>query len=324
MKVLITGANGFIGSHLIELLQTSGYDVRCLVRSKSPEHAVEGVEYLHGDICKPETLAPAVEGVEIIFHLAGATKARNLEGYLRVNENGTKHLLETAVRHAPNLRRFLLVSSLAAAGPSADGRPLTEDLPPRPISHYGLSKLRAEQAAWGYADRLPVTVVRPPAVYGPRERDIYVYFRQVRRGLLLRPSGGERYLSVIHVKDLVAGLLLAASSDRSHGQTYYLANPEPVAWGELGRLIARSLNAHPLAVSVPVWLVEAISLVAEAVSRVVGRPALLSRDKVREMKQRYWVCDPSKAVRELDFSVQVPLEEGIQETADWYRRHGWL
>lgn len=324
MKALVTGANGFIGTHLVEVLRLSGWEVRCLVHRSASELQTLNVDCVFGDVCQPETLPAAVEQTEVVFHLAGVTKAANLRGYLEVNEQGTAHLLEAAARHAPQLRRFVLVSSLAAAGPSPDGRPLTEEDPPRPISAYGLSKLRAEEAAHRYADRLPITIVRPPAVYGPRERDLLVYFRQVQRGLLLQPPGSDRYLSIIYVADLNRGILRAASSKHAVGQTYFLSNREPVTWRQLGALIAESLGARPLSITVPMPLVEAAGLLADAVTWITRRPLVLSRDKVQEMKQRYWVCDPSKAERELGFRAEIPLEEGIKETADWYRRNGWL
>ncbi len=324
MKVLVTGAAGFIGSHLTARLLSSGLGVRCLVHTRALPEGIAGVEYVQGNLLEPDSLAPAVDRVDVIYHLAGATKARTLADYLRINEHGTRHLLEAAARHTPDLQRFLLVSSLAAAGPSADGHLLSEEEEPKPVSSYGISKLRAEEVVWHYGERLPVTVVRPPAVYGPRERDLFVYFRQVHRGVLLHPTGGDRYLSLIHVEDLVRGLVAAVSSDRSRGRVYYLSNPEPVTWRHLGNLIAESFGVRPWSINVPVWLVDAVSYASEAYARISGRPALLSRDKVREMKQRYWVCDPSRAKQELNFSTGVELEQGIRETAQWYLDNGWL
>ena len=329
--VLVTGANGFIGSHLVEGLLARGERVRCLVRPTSDlrylqpllrHETGDQVEWAYGDVNDPPSLRAACAGVRAVCHLAGVTKARDGDTYRRVNAEGTRHLLEACLAVAPHLERFVLFSSLAAAGPSPDGHPLDETAPPHPISFYGQSKLQAEAYVQEYEARLPVVILRPAPVYGPRDRDIYVYFKMAHRGLALVLP--DRRTSLIHVADLVELSWLALTKEQAIGQTYFAADGQTYEWTYLARVIAAALNRRPLYITVPDALLSGLALLIRPLERFARRPLLLNTQKIREMQEHYWVCDVSKARRELGFIPRVPLEQGVRETARWYRKQGWL
>src|SRR5581483_8675949 len=202
-RALVTGASGFIGRHLAEHLLREGVRVRVLVRDARRWRGPR-TEMAVGDLADRAALRNAVRGVDRVYHVAGLTKARREADYFTVNHLGTVHLLQACLEVNPALRRFVLVSSQAAAGPVWAGRPVTEHDPPRPVSAYGWSKLRAEQAALACSPLLPITIVRPPVVYGPRDRDTLLVFRAARFGLVPR-LGPLACLSIVHVDDLVRG-----------------------------------------------------------------------------------------------------------------------
>lgn len=323
---LVTGATGFIGSAVAQKLLEHGFRVKCLVRTTSNRQwlAHLPVEYVIGDLFADAALTQALADVTHIFHLAGLTRARQRQEYFRANGAGTANLLRVISHAASGLLRFVYVSSQAAAGPSLDDRPVTEDDPPRPVSVYGESKLAGERACIEMRNSVPWTIVRPPAVYGPRERDIFAYFRQVNRGLRLQLGAGERWVSIVHVDDLARGILAAAQRPHAIGETYFIANPEPCEWSALGEMIARAVGRTTWRVVVPEWMAPLLAAASEGLAALTRKPALLSFDKIRELRQRQWICSPEKIRRQLGFQCEIALKEGMARTAAWYRQHGWL
>ena len=332
MKAYVTGGTGFIGSHLVEHLVDHGYHVTCLTRktsnlrwlnhlltAKSPQ-----VELVTGDLHDSDVLAQHVRDADLVFHLAGLTKAPDTATYDRVNAEGTKHLIEACLGAQATLDRFVYCSSLAAVGPSCDATPNTEDVTPQPLTDYGSSKLKGELIVREYADQLPITIIRPPAVYGPRDADIFLFFQTINRGVMPILGDADKLLSLVHVKDLVRGIYVAAVSERAIGETYFLTDGDIHTWRGVERVIADTLEKRPFKVKVPFFLLDFVSIFTEAAAKVTRQTPTLNRQKVRDLKQRFWICDSTKAQKELGYRPIYSLQKGMQETADWYRANGWL
>lgn len=237
MKVLVTGASGFIGSHLTESLVRKGYDVRCLVRPTSNLRWLKGlkVELFYGSLEDPFSLRDIIQDVEVVFHVAGVIKSPNASEYFRINAEGTKNLLDAIVRLSPPLRCFVQFSSLAASGPGTDSRPRTESDPCMPITPYGISKLSAEHVVLRYASsyQIPFIIIRPPAVFGPRDMETLYFFKQARQGRIPVIGRGDKYFSLIYVRDLVEGAIRTALSSETLNRVYFLSHPEPMTWSRM-------------------------------------------------------------------------------------------
>jgi nucleoside-diphosphate-sugar epimerase len=282
------------------------------------------VELCYGDLATGAGLREALGGVETVFHVAGVTKASSIREYYRGNALATQNLLRACVESGGERRRFVHVSSLAAVGPSPDAGLLREDAEPRPLTHYGKSKLEAERAVRESRLAPNAVIVRPPVVYGPRDTDVYQVLRPIAKGFMLRIGRAESFFSFIYVKDLAEALVAAARSPQATGGTFFAANPEPVSWTEFGALAGSILGRKVRTVSVPATAAYALGWMAELASRMRGKPGILSREKVREAGCRHWVCDAGKARQELGFSTPHSLREGLNETLVWYKNAGWL
>ncbi len=319
----MTGATGFVGSHVAECLVASGVRVRCLVRrSSSRKYLPTAAETVIGDLATGEGLASAVEGAGTIYHVAGVTKAASEEAYVAGNLGATRNLL-AACEAAPALpHRFVHVSSLAAVGPSPDGTPLDEDAAPHPLTWYGRSKLAAEAAVRSSRLSARAIILRPPVVYGPRDTDVFEVFRAVARGIMLLIGRGESWFSYVHVKDLAEAICAAGRLEEPTAGTYFIANPQPASWTELGRVSARIMGRGVRFVRVPAGA--AYAWCAEMGAWLRGKPGILSRQKIIEARHRYWTCDPSRSSRDLGFRAAHSLEAGIAETLAWYKEAGWL
>ena len=332
MKAFVTGSTGFIGSHLVEFLVSQGYHVTCLVRKTSDlrwlKHLLHSesvpIELVAADIGDYYTLAQLVQGTNLVFHLAGLTKAPDTATYERVNVQGTENLIEACLQTNARLNRFVYCSSLAAFGPCPTATPMTEDASPQPLTDYGRSKLKGEIVTNEYANRLPITIIRPPAVYGPRDTDIFLYFQLVNKGLMPILGDEERLLSLVHVKDLVAGIYAAAVSKSAMGEAYFLTDGKLHSWMDVGNTIAYALKKCPFKIQVPYVLLDLIAICTETVARMTRQTPTLNRQKMRELKQRFWICDSTKAQQQIGYTPAYPLKKGIQETAAWYLESRWL
>ncbi len=332
MKAYVTGGTGFIGSHLVERLVDHGYHVTCLIRQTSNlrwlNHLLaaqsQQIQMVMGDLHDIDALTSHVRDADLVFHLAGLTKAPDAATYDRVNAGGTEHLIEACLGAQPNLNRFVYCSSLAAVGPSRNATPNTEDVIPQPLTDYGSSKLKGEMIVREYANRLPITIIRPPAVYGPRDADIFLFFQIINRGVMPILGDADKLLSLVHVKDLVAGIYTAAVSERAIGETYFLTDGDIHTWLGIERVIADALGKRPFKVKVPLFLLDFISIFTEAAAKIMSQAPTLNRQRVRDLKQRFWICDSTKAQKELGYRPIYCLKKGIKETADWYRANGWF
>ncbi len=336
-RALVTGASGFIGPHLVDRLRYAGYEVRCLVRHGSVLDRLRPFDpqFVHGDVMDPESLAPAVEGMDVVFHLAGVTKALRYEEFHRVNADGTG-ALAAACAACPTPPTLVVVSSLAAAGPSPGDRPHRESDPSSPVSKYGRSKLAGERAAAQWAHRVPITIVRPAIVFGDGDALTLEMFRPINRyGLHLVPTLANFRYSLIHAEELVMLLLLAAERGQRmtlHSQDspettgiYFAAMDDRPTYGELGRQIGKALGKRRVIVlRLPKPISWTIGSTMEVVARLRGLPSIVNLDKIREASAGDWTCSNELAREQLGFQPQVPLAERLRQTAEWYRKSGWL
>ena len=331
-RIFVTGANGFIGSHVIEYLLQRGNEVIGIIRTSSDVRSLSALlesygDRLHlvvGDLRDRGTLESALDDVEFVYHLGAVLMATSEEEFRDTNVTGTRNLLEAvANRRSAGFQRFLFVSAQAAAGPSPDGRSIDESLPPRPVSSYGKSKTDAEAIVNQFSDRVPVTIVRPVAVYGEREQDISGgTFPMVKAGLAPKLGFVSKTASLVYVGDVVKGMIAAAESPRSLGKTYFLSDPNPYPQHEVVRAIADAMGKRlRIPVIVPHLLLVIVAVVAEWTHQFTRRRPMLTRDKVRELRQRWWAATPAAAAHDLGWSSQVSLRTGMaRAVADWDRR----
>lgn len=319
--VLITGASGFIGRRLRDALLDRGADVVALRRARSPEpDRGRSVAIDYGEV---DGLAEVIraEGPTHVFHVAGATKGVTYEDFARANVMPTENLLEAA-RRGPGLERFVLVSSLAAWGPSSPEAPHTEASPPQPVEHYGRSKLAAEQAV--EASGVPYTILRPGGVYGPGDVDYFELFRSAHRGFNLYFGNRARWMSVIYVDDLVELVLSAATHPAAENRGYFAADGVPVTWEGFQSQVVEAADRKVRDLDVPEAFVGLAAWGGELLSRLDGKPRLANRQKATMGRQAAWTGTIDAARRDLGFVPQVSQSEGIRRTMAWYREHGWL
>ncbi len=326
MRALVTGGTGFIGSHLVESLLERGFHVRCLVRKTSDLKWLRDlpIDLVHGDCIDKDSLGGAVKGVDLVFHVAGVTKAIREKTYFEINAFGTENLIHACLEHNTHLEGFIYVSSQAAAGPCRHGGRKEESDLCEPVSPYGRSKRMGEELALAHSHELPLLILRPCAVYGPRDKDIYAFFKLLAKGIKPCLSGRDRHISLCYVGDIVRGILLAAEDQQPSGEIFFLSDGHDYRLEEIGDIIARAMEVTPFCVRVPEWMLFGVASVSQYLSKLTGKPALLNRAKVEEMVQGNWVCDITKAQTLLGFAPRIPLTQGAKLTFEWYRKEKWL
>jgi nucleoside-diphosphate-sugar epimerase len=322
VQALVTGAGGFLGRALVRRLAAGGARVRALVRSPAEGLEGAGAEVVRGDAADPAALAAAVEGCEVVFHLAGIRRATDPAEFLRVNAGSTRAALEACLAAAPRLRRFVLAGSAAAGGPSRE--PRREDEPLAPVEPYGASKAEAERIALAYAHRLPVTVLRPPRIMGPGDRENLFFFRLARAGLAVRLGGPPRPLSWIDVDDCARGFALAAERPEAAGEVFHLASPEPTDATEIMEAVGRALGVKTRRVTVPAPALRAAAAASALVTRLGGPRLPLDPKLAAQLLAPGWRVDPAKARDRLGFEAATPLAASLAEAVRWYRERGLL
>lgn len=326
MKVLVTGGTGFIGSHLVERLIHEGHQVCCVAKDRLNSVFLEslGIEIVLGDLNNGMDLETILDGVECIYHLAGVTRARLNKEYYEGNYLTTKNFIHVCARSCNRLKRFVYVSSQAAAGPSLDGRPITEEGPYHPVSHYGKSKMLAEKEVLRYSDKMPVTIVRPSAVYGPRDQELLQYILLIKKSLQLLIGFRKKWLNLVYVDDLVSGLLLAGERLQAVGESFFIGSEFSCTTEEMGRTIASTLNCRPIRIRIPHLAVFSIAAISENISKLTGKKIFFNLQKAKESVQTSWIFSIEKAKTRLGFSPRFSLSEGIKKTYLWYSKNGWL
>lgn len=326
MKALITGGTGFIGSHLTEALTQKGVRVRCLLRKTSDLRWLKGLplEFVHGDCNDKASLKKAVKGVDWVFHLAGVTRAIKEGDYFEVNGLGTENLVHACLENNPHLQKFIYVSSQAAAGPNRNRLIKKESDSCEPISFYGRSKCMGETSVLAHAHEVPVLILRPSTVYGPRDKDLFVFFKCLSRRINPRPFDSNQHLSLCYVEDVVQGILLAVESHTKSGEIFFLSDGNDYRMEEIGDVVAQAMGITAFRIRIPKQILLGIARFSEYISKVIEKPLLLNMDKAEEMIQENWVCDITNANTLLGFEPRVPLAEGARLTFEWYKKEGWL
>jgi len=325
MKVLVTGASGFLGSHIAEQLAGQRHGLRLLLRKTSSRRFLSGFAYeeASGDITDSHTLPSAVEGVDVVVHAAGLVKARSEAEFQAVNAGGTANLVRAA--ESASVKRFVYVSSLAAHGPSPDGEPRPLEAPPNPVSAYGRSKLAGEDAVRASDLASRAVIFRPPVIYGPRDPSLVPFFRLARLRLAPLLMGGYNRISIVYATDAARAICRATTAEADVDGKVYSADDGSVhTWRDLLAAIEEALGRRGLRLSTPRWAFTAAAIASEAFGFGTRRAVSLTRDKVHEMAQRHWVCSSQGLRRNLGWAPSIGITEGVKLTADWYRRERWI
>jgi len=337
-KFLVTGASGFVGGHLVEALNRGGHQIRCLVRASSDVQLLKSqdIELINGELDCRDTLVRAVDGMDYVVHLAGRTNALDLDQLLKVNRDGTYYLAQACAAQstAPVL---VICSSIAASGPTWHGRCRLESDVPQPVSNYGISKRAAECAALLFADKVPVTIVRPGIVFGQRNLELLPVFQSMNRiGAHAVIGIASPRISMIHVDDLCQLMILAAlqgtrvkvdcnlQAIRGEGIYYGVCSEYPT-YAQLGSMLKqvfRKRGGRPTLIPSPLsWT---MGFMMELCARLRGRQLTFNLDKVREAHSDNWACSRQNVTRDFQFTFPIPLQQRLLETANWYRDHQWL
>jgi nucleoside-diphosphate-sugar epimerase len=326
MRIFLTGATGFIGSFVAQQLVEQNLDVSCLVRESSNRRWLEGlpVDFHVGSLMQPETYETVLMQSDYVIHLAGVTKAFDPAEFFRGNVDTTRNLLNSILKLQRPVKRFLLVSSQAAVGASPSTEPIDESYPCNPLTTYGKSKYESEQIAAAYQDKVPVTIVRPPVVYGPRDKDVLNLFKSIKMGLNLMVGRNDQFVSIVYVKDLATGIVQAAFSDKSIGKTYFICEETAYYWTKVADLIAGLMDKKYMTIRLPLPVARMIAFFMEMSAKVTHQNTILNREKMLEIKESFWVISPEKAQEDFGYSTRFPLPRGIENTLDWYYENRWL
>lgn len=325
MTVLLTGASGFVGSHILDALRQQGIPTRILIRRSSSrrfiEHQLSSVTTCEGSIDEPDSLPRALQGVSHVIHCAGLVKALRVQDFHRINEVGTLNVVRAA--NAANVQRLIHVSSLAAAGPGTMDRPRGETDPAEPVSEYGRSKWAGEQAVRRQCEG-DYVILRPPAVYGPRDQEFLRLFKAVKSGLIPDIGCNQQKLSLVYVEDLARVVVQCLHPTATARETFFVGHPDIESALSFGRQIATALGKRPLRVPIPTPLVWPLCLGQELLSRLTRSANVLSLQKYAELRAPGWVCDTTKLQKQLGLSCPTGLAEGVKRTLSAYRETGWL
>ncbi|UCH95463.1 MAG: NAD-dependent epimerase/dehydratase family protein [Candidatus Aminicenantes bacterium] len=328
--ILVTGANGFIGSHLVrrllELKEKESWDedILCMVRHTSDLSSLKGlnVKLVIGDLRDPGSLVQAVKGATYIYHLGAEVYTINRKRFLDSITTGTENLLKAALTHAKtSLKRFLFVSSQAAAGPSPTNQPINEEHKPGPpVSWYAEAKLKAEEIARQYVKDLPITIVRPSAVYGHRDLGSLSIFQVAGLGIRAKTGLKKRYTGMVYAPDLVEGMIAAAQSPNTIGETYFLTNPKNYSVAEVSKIIGKAVGKpFGITIPIPIFFFRIAAIFSELLYIFLRRKPVPSRDKVRDLTQVNWLCTAEKAKKDFGWEAKTSLLEGAKATNDFIR-----
>ena len=327
MKVLLTGANGFVGSHILDKLCARGLATVALLRPASNQRFIQAhlprLEVRVGSLSDPQSLDAALRDVTHVIHCAGCTKALRNSEFYKVNQAGTRNVVEAVNRQQGRIQRLVHLSSLAAGGPASPDQPAREDDLPHPVSEYGRSKLAGERELHG-ACKTEYVILRPPAAYGPRDEAFLPLFKAVQAHILPRFGGGRQTLSLVFAEDLAEAVATCLTHPAAAGKTFYVASGEVTTARAMAGEIAGQMKTWTLPLSLPTVALWPLCCLQETLSWLTRRPNVLSRQKYAELRAPGWVCDPTHLRQEAGFVGGTTLKNGIAKTLAWYRQERWL
>jgi nucleoside-diphosphate-sugar epimerase len=339
MKILITGASGFIGSFIVEEALRQGMDTWAAVRKSSSRDYLrdERIHFIELDLSSEERLKEQLKGhsFDYVVHAAGVTKCLHKEDFHRINTEGTQHLVRVLMALQMPLKRFVYISSLSIMGAIREQQPYTEireSDTPHPNTAYGQSKLDAERwlarqnktLAANNEALFPYVILRPTGVYGPRERDYFMMAKSIQAHTDFAVGFKQQDITFVYVTDVVQAVFLALEKGRT-GRCYFLSDGEVYQSATFSNLIHRELgNPWRIRITAPLWVLRIVTCCGEYVGRITGRVTALNNDKYHIMRQRNWRCDIRPAREELGYEPQVKLEEGVRRSIQWYKEQGWL
>lgn len=324
MNVFVTGGTGFVGSHLVDaLIADPNYnEIRCLVRTDDKWLTNKEFTRVKGDLTDLSLISNALDGIDVIFHVAGVVRARTQKEFNRANVDATENLIRVAQKKG--ITNMVILSSLAGVGPS-NGVPLTEKAELNPVSMYGLSKKLMEEVILEAASKKDsIKIIRPPAVYGPRESDIYTFFKTFSKGICpIVGDGNHPRLSMVYVTDLVNGIIKSSQKTDAGVHTYFISGTEDYSWNQIRGVTSVVMGKKAIPIKIKPALVKKISGFIESAASLIGQYPVVNREKANEMVLE-WTCSSEKAEKELNYKAEMSLEEGISRTIHWYKKHNWL
>ncbi len=323
-KILVTGATGFVGSHLVEALINRGENVYCLVRPNSNLRWLRKlpINLVKGDCTAFSSLESLPSDIEFVFHLAGLIKAKKKTAFYQVNYQGTVNLIKICLIKRWPLKRFIFASTLAVHGSPSNSVIKSSDIP-QPLTHYAKSKWLAEKVLLKVCNKLHVIIFRPTAVYGPRDKEFLGYYRLIKAGWapILNPSGK---LSLCYVLDLIQALIKALKANVPSGSVFLISDGRAYTWLGVVKTVANLLGTNPHFIYFPKRLTSIMAMAAETVSKIGRQPIMFGRDKLKEILQDTWICDISNSMHGLGYQPNHSLKDGMAETISWYKAQGWL
>jgi nucleoside-diphosphate-sugar epimerase len=329
MKILITGASGFIGSFIVEEALKRGFETWAAVRKSSSREWLkdERIHFIELNLSSKAQLVEQLRGMDFdyVVHAAGVTKCLNKADFHRINTEGTKNLAEALLEVKMPLKRFVFVSSLSIFGAIKEQEPyeeIRESDTPQPNTEYGRSKLEAEQFL--ATTTLPYIILRPTGVYGPREKDYFIMAKSIKGHSDFAVGYKRQDITFVYVKDVVQAVFLALDKGEN-GRQYFLSDGEVYQSTTFSDLIHEELG-RPwwIRTTAPVWVLRIVTFFGEYIGRMTGKVTALNNDKYNILKQRNWRCDIQPAIDELGYKPTVKLEQGVKETIQWYKENGWL
>ena len=318
MRVLLTGATGFVGSHIVEELISKNHSVITTIRKSSNLKWIKDypVQFEYCSLNDEENLSKLISSVDVVIHCAGVVRALNWDGYYNTNVIGTQKIVQAALKSKNNIKKFVYISSQAAMGPSITEQPKLLTEKENPVSFYGKSKLLAEQEVKKLDGQIPYTIIRPASVYGPRDKDIFIFFNLVKHHL--KPNTySKRFIQLVFVKDIAKVISVVINNENTNNKTYYLCDGNIYTWKDVATTIAKANNIKTIPVILFDFIFKTVACFYEFIAKITKKPQVLSKEKIVEMLQVYWTADNSNIIKDTGFEFE-KLENGAKITYNWY------